>query len=270
MGEWRTRSIRSGGCTVVYDRQAGEGPEVVFLHGYGVDRTMWAPQLAALEGRAVLNVDIRGHGASRPCDHFSAPQAAEDLRAILEQEECRAPVLVGLSMGGYVVQEYAWQFGGCAGYLVAGATPILLDCYRGWERAGLRSSAALLAAWPWEGLKAAMVRACACTEEGRAAVKIMMDRLDRREFLQGWRGVAQCLHPEPSFQFDAPLLVGCGEKDRTGTIARHMADWRSGYPDAEVCTLPGAAHVANLDAPEAFNALLGRFLARCAGKGDGS
>ena len=43
---------------------------------------------------------------------------------MLVKERCRAPVLVGLSMGGYVVQEYAWQFGGCAGYLVAGATPI--------------------------------------------------------------------------------------------------------------------------------------------------
>lgn len=33
---------------------------------------------------------------------------------MLVKERCRAPVLVGLSMGGYVVQEYAWQFGGCA------------------------------------------------------------------------------------------------------------------------------------------------------------
>lgn len=267
MGERQTRSVCSGGCTVVYDRQEGKGPEVVLLHGYGVDRTMWAPQLAALTGRTVLNVDIRGHGASRPCPEFSIPQTAEDLRAILIQEDCRTPVLVGLSMGGYVVQEYAWRFGGCAGYLVAGATPILLDCYRRWERVGLRSSAALLAVWPWGGLKSAMVRACACTQTGRAAVETMMNRLDRREFLRGWRGVAQCLHPEPGFRFDAPLLVCCGERDRTGTIARHMADWHTGYPEAEICILPGAAHVANLDAPADFDALLTRFLERCTGKG---
>ena len=149
MADWETRVVRSDGCRVAYDCRQGEGPEVVLLHGYGLDRTMWAPQLAALEGWTVLNLDIRGHGDSRPCADFSIPQAAEDLRAVLVKERCRAPVLVGLSMGGYVVQEYAWQFGGCAGYLVAGATPILLDCYSGWERAGLRASTPLLGVWPW-------------------------------------------------------------------------------------------------------------------------
>ena len=241
MADWETRVVRSDGCRIAYDCRQGEGPEVVLLHGYGLDRTMWAPQLAALEGWTVLNLDIRGHGDSRPCADFSIPQAAEDLRAVLVKERCRAPVLVGLSMGGYVVQEYAWQFGGCAGYLVAGATPILLDCYSGWERA------------------------CSSTEEGRAAVRRMFDQLTRREFLRGWRGIAQCLHPEKHFSFDAPLLVCRGERDRTGTIARHMEDWKRAWPETETAVLPGAAHVVNLDAPEAFNRLLLDFLTRCGG-----
>lgn len=213
----------------------------------------------------MLNLDIRGHGDSRPCADFSIPQAAEDLRAVLVKERCRAPVLVGLSMGGYVVQEYAWQFGGCAGYLVAGATPILLDCYSGWERAGLRASTPLLRVWPWRCLKNAMAMACSSTEEGRAAVRRMFDQLTRREFLRGWRGIAQCLHPEKHFSFDAPLLVCRGERDRTGTIARHMEDWKRAWPETETAVLPGAAHVVNLDAPEAFNRLLLDFLTRCGG-----
>lgn len=265
MADWETRAVRSDGCRIAYDCRQGEGPEVVLLHGYGLDRTMWAPQLAALEGWTVLNLDIRGHGDSRPCADFSIPQAAEDLRAVLVKERCRAPVLVGLSMGGYVVQEYAWQFGGCAGYLVARATPILLDCYSGWERAGLRASTPLLGVWPWRCLKSAMAMACSSTEEGRAAVRRMFDQLTRREFLRGWRGIAQCLHPEKHFSFDAPLLVCRGERDRTGTIARHMEDWKRAWPETETAVLPGAAHVVNLDAPEAFNRLLLDFLTRCGG-----
>ena len=265
MADWETRAVRSDGCRIAYDCRQGEGPEVVLLHGYGLDRTMWAPQLAALEGWTVLNLDIRGHGDSRPCADFSIPQAAEDLRAVLVKERCRAPVLVGLSMGGYVVQEYAWQFGGCAGYLVAGATPILLDCYSGWERAGLRASTPLLGVWPWRCLKSAMAMACSSTEEGRAAVRRMVDQLTRREFLRGWRGIAQCLHPEKHFSFDAPLLVCRGERDRTGTSARHMEDGTRAWPETETAVLPGAAHVVNLDAPEAFNRLLLDFLTRCGG-----
>ena len=225
MADWETRVVRSDGCRVAYDCRQGEGPEVVLLHGYGLDRTMWAPQLAALEGWTVLNLDIRGHGDSRPCADFSIPQAAEDLRAVLVKERCRAPVLVGLSMGGYVVQEYAWQFGGCAGYLVAGATPILLDCYSGWERAGLRASTPLLGCGRGVS-QSAMAMACSSTEEGRAAVRPhVRPALTRREFLRGWRGIAQCLHPEKRFSFDAPLLVCRGERDGP---APSPGTWRSG------------------------------------------
>ena len=152
MADWETRAVRSDGCRIAYDCRQGEGPEVVLLHGYGLDRTMWAPQLAALEGWTVLNLDIRGHGDSRPCADFSIPQAAEDLRAVLVKERCRAPVLV-------------------------------------------------------------------CR----------------------------------------------GERDRTGTIARHMEDWKRAWPETETAVLPGAAHVVNLDAPEAFNRLLLDFLTRCGG-----
>ena len=83
--------------------------------------------------------------------------------------------------------------------------------------------------------------------------------------LRGWRGIAQCLHPEKHFSFDAPLLVCRGERDRTGTIARHMAERKRAWPETETAVLPGAAHVVNLDAPEAFNRLLLDFLTRCGG-----
>ena len=48
MADWETRAVRSDGCRIAYDCRQGEGPEVVLLHGYGLDRTMWAPQLVAL------------------------------------------------------------------------------------------------------------------------------------------------------------------------------------------------------------------------------
>ena len=60
-------------------------------------------------------------------------------------------------------------------------------------------------------------------------------------------------------------MVCRGERDRTGTIARHMEDWKRAWPETETAVLPGAAHVVNLDAPEAFNRLLLDFLTRCGG-----
>ena len=40
MGDWESRSVRSDGCRIAYDYRRGTGPEVVLLHGYGLDRTM--------------------------------------------------------------------------------------------------------------------------------------------------------------------------------------------------------------------------------------
>ena len=80
MADWETRAVRSDGCRIAYDCRQGEGPEVVLLHGYGLDRTMWAPQLVALEGWTVLNLDIRGHGDSRPCESTREQAVTQILR----------------------------------------------------------------------------------------------------------------------------------------------------------------------------------------------
>ena len=56
MADWETRAVRSDGCRIAYDCRQGEGPEVVLLHGYGLDRTMWAPQLAAAAAVVVLHL----------------------------------------------------------------------------------------------------------------------------------------------------------------------------------------------------------------------
>jgi alpha/beta hydrolase family protein len=48
----------------------------------------------------VINIDIRGHGQSRPCDTFSIKEATSDLRNILLAEKCEKAILIGLSMGG--------------------------------------------------------------------------------------------------------------------------------------------------------------------------
>ena len=62
----------------------------------------------------------------------------------------------------------------------------------------------------------------------------------------------------------APTLVIVGEKNR-----RHRRRWRSAWresiPGAELVVINGAAHLPNIEQPEAFNATIGEFLRRHAG-----
>ena len=42
----------------------GEGPAVVLVHGFPLDRSMWQHQMAALNGYRRVALDLRGMGES--------------------------------------------------------------------------------------------------------------------------------------------------------------------------------------------------------------
>ncbi len=52
------------GLTLAYTDE-GKGTPVVFVHGFPLNRNMWAPQVQALSRQhRVITVDLRGHGES--------------------------------------------------------------------------------------------------------------------------------------------------------------------------------------------------------------
>lgn len=81
----------------------GTGAPVVFLHGFPHDRSIWAPQLAALAGQArCIAPDLRGFGASPAGPPYSVDQYADDVAAVLEALRVGPATIAGLSMGGYI------------------------------------------------------------------------------------------------------------------------------------------------------------------------
>jgi pimeloyl-ACP methyl ester carboxylesterase len=222
---------------------------------------MWNPQLDALKDCRVINVDVRGHGLSRPCHNFTVKNAATDIYTILDAENCKDAVLVGLSMGGYITQEYAANYGKAKGYMITGSTPIFVP-YKTWEKIGLKYFTPLFNLYPWETLKKQMAKASALDENARASLYDMFGEMNKKEFIASWNGIATCLN-ERNFKFDAPLLVSCGEFDKTGTIKQHLSDWPKYYPGSRVEIISNAAHVANMDNPKDFNRLMLEFIREC-------
>ena len=90
----------------------GEGTPLVFLHAFPLNRAMWEPQVRALSGTfRVITVDLRGHGDSDAVLwNFPLSLYAEDVHALLAHLHVSQPVLVGLSMGGYVLFAYYRQY----------------------------------------------------------------------------------------------------------------------------------------------------------------
>ena len=83
---------------------AGAGPDVVLLHGVGLDHTMWDRCLPALvEEHRVTTVDLRGHGASGPASPgTSLGDLADDVLEVIDAVGAARVHLVGFSLGALV------------------------------------------------------------------------------------------------------------------------------------------------------------------------
>jgi 3-oxoadipate enol-lactonase len=85
----------------------GHGPAVLFIHGYPVDHSIWAHQLATLDGWTRIAPDLRGMGQSDAPDlGYSMETYAGDLAALLDLLGVDQVALVGHSMGGYIAFEF--------------------------------------------------------------------------------------------------------------------------------------------------------------------
>ncbi len=82
-------------------------PAVVFLHGAGLDHSVWAllARAFAHRGFAVLAPDLPGHGRSAGPPLSSIAAMADWTAALIEAAGVRAARLVGHSMGSLVALE---------------------------------------------------------------------------------------------------------------------------------------------------------------------
>jgi 3-oxoadipate enol-lactonase len=82
----------------------GEGPPIVFSHGFLMDHEMFAPQVAELSDvYRVITWDARGFGATEfDGQPFTYWDAARDLFAMLDLLGIERAVLAGMSQGGYL------------------------------------------------------------------------------------------------------------------------------------------------------------------------
>lgn len=84
-------------------------PAVVFLHGAGMDHSIWALQTRwfPAHGRSVLAVDLPGHGRSGGAFLTSVEAMADWTAALLDAAGAQRALLVGHSMGALIALETA-------------------------------------------------------------------------------------------------------------------------------------------------------------------
>ena len=103
------KQVKSRDAEIFYE-VLGSGPPVVLLHPFPANHEFWLPAAQALVSRyQLLLPDLRGHGESGVGEGpATMDKHAADLVAVLDQEHIRRAVLVGVSIGGYVLFEF-WR-----------------------------------------------------------------------------------------------------------------------------------------------------------------
>ena len=98
----------SGGGLLEFD-DTGNGPVIVFLHGWSLGKEAFGIQLRELSDRYRIVVpDMRGHGGSAKfANGDGIDTLAGDLGQLLEALNLTDVILVGWSMGALVAWELA-------------------------------------------------------------------------------------------------------------------------------------------------------------------
>jgi 3-oxoadipate enol-lactonase len=245
----------------------GDGPAVLFIHGYPLDHTIWTHQIAALEGWCRIAPDLRGMGRSDAPDlGYSMETYAADLAELLDLLGASDVVLVGLSMGGYIAFEFLRRWRQRVRGLVLVDTRAEADSPE--ARANRDAAAATARDQGAAAIAEAMLPkvlgastragAPATVERVRAmmaatpvagivgALGAMRERPDSTPLLPGMAGL--------------PTLVIAGDEDELAppAQARAMAD---AIPGASLVVIRSAGHLPTLERPtETTDAILG-FLA---------
>jgi YbgC/YbaW family acyl-CoA thioester hydrolase len=244
----------------------GEGPAILFIHGYPMDRSIWAQAMAALDGFRRIAPDLRGMGQSDAPDlGYSVETYARDLVALLDALGVDEVVLCGLSMGGYIAFEFLRRWRSRVRAVVLMDTRAEADTPEG------KRARDLAAATAREGGAAAIAeqmipKLMGPTTRGRAPETVAQVRaMIEGAPVSGIVGALGALRDRPDSTDDLPGLAGLpvliivGEEDEVTppSRARAMAE---AIPGARVVVIPGAGHVPPLERPAATTQALLEFL----------
>jgi non-heme chloroperoxidase len=268
------------GVTVRY-RDEGAGRPFVLLHGCWMSSRFFDPLSERLSGSyRVVRPDFRGHGASdRSLAGHTVPRYARDVAGLIEELDLRDAIVVGWSMGAFVLWELV--FAG-HGDRLSGAVIV--------DQGGcdLRSPD-----WPCGFVNLAELTELmrAIQEDWASVVAEIVPRMfqtERREEELDWMR-SEVEHVSPaiaaSILFDQTLrdyrhrlheitlktlvCFGADEKIMPVELGRHLA---RGLPDASLEIFRRSGHCPFFEEPDRFAETVTEFamtLEQIAGKGSG-
>lgn len=258
-------AVKVNGVALHYEI-TGQGEPLILIEGLGTATWLWWKQVPELSRHfRVIAYDLRGSGWSdKPDEPYSIPMFADDLAGLMDALRIKTAHVLGISLGGFVAQEFALRYPERVKRL------ILCSTSTGGPNAIPPSADILVALMtPVAGQNDLRARIVLSLSPAYAAAhpedvdKMIAWRLDNpqpahaynRQLMSavGWESEGRLA------QITMPTLVMAGSEDRVVPPAN--ADiLAAGIPHAEKVILQGAGHLINVERAAEFNKEVIRFL----------
>lgn len=249
---------------LVHYEEFGEGRPLVVLHGITSCIKYWWNFLEKLPpGIRAVAIDSRGHGYSDPSPRrlITVPMLADDVARVLDTVGVRRAVVMGLSMGGMIAQEFAHRYPQRVSGLVLVDTLPSLELL-GWKARIIFPGVFSYLRFVFKPFARFLIRWIE-PRLSRAQMETVLDhmyRADHRTLSAIWRGMKPWDSRPWLPEIRCPTLVIVGEEDR-GTPPSIARAIHRRIPGSELATIPRAGHASTLERPVEFREALDRFLA---------
>ncbi len=239
---------------------------VIFLHGFPFSHAMWEAQCSVVSSRyRAIAYDIRGHGLSDVGDgQYTIEGHVDDLMAIVKELGLRRPVIVGLSMGGYIALRALERSRDTFCAAVLCDTRSEADTDEGkLKRFSVIHSVKRIGSEPFarEFVKAVFAPdAPHRVPDAVAKIRGIISHTPPLSIAGTQLALASRTDTTAALPgFDLPVMILVGEHDQTTppSASRSMHERIHG---STMHIVPHAAHMSNLENPEFFNARLIEFL----------
>lgn len=247
--------------------QRGAGrTAIVMLHGVGGGKDAFRPQMQPLAdaGYRAVAWDMPGYGDSPAVAPYDMASLADAALALLDSLDAPQTVLLGHSMGAMVALELVARHPQRVSGLVLSATSPAFGKPDGtWQQAFLRDRLGPLDAGRTmtdvaHRLVPSMIGE-GFAPEGAALATSIMSRVPPATYRAALQALMGFDRRDALAGIHVPTLAIAGELDPAAPPAV-MEKLAARIPGAEYVLLPSAWHLANLEQPQAFNAVLLAFL----------
>lgn len=252
--------------------QHGDGDTaVLLLHGIGGGQAIWNDEVSgtaaalAAAGYAAFSIDLPGYGASAAMGPPDMEAFVAAVLAIIDLAAARQTVLVGHSMGGMIAQDLVARQPSRVHGLVLACTSAAFGGSGGtWQERFVGERLAPLddglgMAGMAQRLVPGMVSPASDAASRQKSIDVM-SRVPEATYRAALKTIVGFDRREALASIAVPTLLLAAEHDRTAPpdMMQRMATRIGSH--AQYHCLPQAGHIANVEAPAAFNAAVLQFL----------